>query len=325
MTPQRRRARSKPRRPTTRPVHPRPPRLRIYSILAWADAYHGRRGRWPTRASGEIPECPWTTWRQVDRALQDGFRGLRGGSSLALLLAKHRGVRNRSSVPNLSTERILAWADEHHARTSMWPNEYCGSIDSAPGETWWNVSATLRDGGRGLPGGSSLPRLLEEHRGVRNRGHLPRLSVRQVLRWADAYHARTGRRPTSRSGVIAGTNGETWRGVHNCLVRGARGLMGGTTLADLLAKHRGYRNVASLPRFSVRQILRWARSHFTQYGRWPTCNSGPVTDTPETWGRINDALRRGTRGLPGGSSLSRVLMAVRSVRRSDSTSVIVIV
>jgi hypothetical protein len=73
-----------------RPPRIQPVRLTITAILSWADAYHSRYGRWPNRFSGEVRGCRWTTWRQVERALQDGFRGLRGGSSIAKLLAKHR-------------------------------------------------------------------------------------------------------------------------------------------------------------------------------------------------------------------------------------------
>lgn len=299
--------RSKPRPPVRKPARPRAPQLRISAILAWADAHQQRTGRWPTRNSGEIPECHWTTWRQVDRALQDGFRGLHGGSSLPRLLAKHRGVRNPGNLPNLRVRQILAWADAHCARTGSWPNEYSGAIAGVPGEKWWNVSAALRDGGRGLRGGSSLPRLLERHRGARNRGHLPRLNVRKVLHWADAYRKRIGRWPTALSGRIADTNGETWRGVNNSLIRGARGLPGGMTLADLLAKHRNFRNVRNLPPLTVGQIRRWAEQYFKQHRTWPTSRSGPIPGTTETWARVDDALHRGYRGLPGGSSLSRAV------------------
>ena len=94
-------------------------RLTITAILSWADAYHERHGRWPNRFAGEVRECRWTTWRQVERALQDGFRGLRGGSSIAKLLAKHRGVRNIGELPKLTEGRILAWADAHFGRTGL--------------------------------------------------------------------------------------------------------------------------------------------------------------------------------------------------------------
>jgi hypothetical protein len=75
------------------------------------------------------------------------------------------------------------------------------------------VKAALRNGGRGLPKGLSIPRLLAQHRGVRNRMALPRLSVRQILNWADQHHRRTGMWPSLDSGPIIETNGENWRAV----------------------------------------------------------------------------------------------------------------
>ena len=49
------------------------------------------------------------------------------------------------------------------------------------------------DGGyRGLHGGSSLSRLLAEHRGVRTAYLQPPLSLKQILCWADAHRKRTG-------------------------------------------------------------------------------------------------------------------------------------
>src|SRR5262245_35930304 len=49
--------------------------------------------------------------------------------------------------------------------------------------------AALRLGLRGLPGGSSLARLLAARRGVRNHLDLPPLTVTKVLAWADRYRA----------------------------------------------------------------------------------------------------------------------------------------
>src|SRR5438094_729721 len=87
--------------------------------------------------------------------------------------------------PDLEIEQILAWADAHHARTGRWPTAEAGPIADAPGETWNALDKALKKGGRGLPGGSSLACLLEERRDVPHRLHLPRLSIEQILRWAD--------------------------------------------------------------------------------------------------------------------------------------------
>src|SRR5262249_46305900 len=63
-------------------------------------------------------------------------------------------------------------------------------------------------GGRGLPGGSSLARLLARRRRARNPAGLPPLSAEEILAWADRFHDRTGRWPRVRSGPIPGTAGE---------------------------------------------------------------------------------------------------------------------
>jgi hypothetical protein len=136
------------------------PPLTVAGILAWADTERGRSGNWPTADTGPIPEAPGETWLAVENALRAGLRGLLGDSSLARLLAEHRGVRNKGDLPELTEEVIVAWAAAHHERTGQWPSEASGPIADAPGETWKAVSLALFQGLRGLPGGSSLYQLL---------------------------------------------------------------------------------------------------------------------------------------------------------------------
>jgi hypothetical protein len=214
------------------------PAFSVAQILAWADAHHARVGQWPTSRSGPIPEAPGETWLAVQTALVNGRRGLPGGSSLPGVLARHRGRRNHMELPPLSIPQILAWADAHRARTGAWPREDSGAVADAPGETWARVDAALEQGTRGLRAGSSLPQVLAAHRGVRNPGNLPRLGVAQILAWADAFHGRTGRWPTARSGPISGSQGETWLRVDTALREGLRGLPGGSSLPRLLRQYR---------------------------------------------------------------------------------------
>ena len=65
----------------------------------------------------------------------------------------------------------------------------------------------------------------------------PPLTVEQIVGWADAHHARTGRWPTAASGPVADAPGEHWRAVNNALYGGYRGLPGGDSLANLLDRH----------------------------------------------------------------------------------------
>jgi len=160
---------------------------------------------------------------------------------------------------------------------------------------------------RGLKPGSSLAKALEKRRGVRNRKHLPKLTEKIVVAWADAYQRRTGKFPAKESGLIPGTNGDTWMGIDAALSCGQRGLSGGSSLPDLLARWRGLRNKKRLPKLSKRQIIRWARMHRRRTGRCPSALSGPVMEAPgETWCGIQQALAKGRRGLPGGSSIAKI-------------------
>jgi hypothetical protein len=99
----------------------------------------------------------------------DGTRGLAAGSSLARLLAEQRGVRNRADLPRLAQRQILARADAHRRRTGRWPTQASGAVPGGTGDTWRAVDSALRDGWRGLPGHSSLARLLAARRGVPHR------------------------------------------------------------------------------------------------------------------------------------------------------------
>jgi hypothetical protein len=94
-----------------------------------------------------------------------GLRGLPGGDTLARLLARHRGKRNRKALPALSAEPITRWVRAHFRRTGRWPRRNDGPIPNAGGETWTAVDQALYRGWRGLPGGSSLARVVEECRG----------------------------------------------------------------------------------------------------------------------------------------------------------------
>jgi hypothetical protein len=218
---------------------PERPLLTIAGILAWADEHHVRTGAWPNRKSGAIHGTYGEEkWQNVNACLRQGHRGLAGVASLARLLAEHRGYRNRKGLQPLAIEQILQWADAYHRRTGHWPQKRSGSIPEAPGETWYAVDAALTQGLRGLRADATLAGLLELQRGVRNKQNLPRLRVRHILGWADAYRARTGRWPTYKSGSIQEAPGETWMAVHMALYVGARGFPGGATLAQLLTRYR---------------------------------------------------------------------------------------
>ena len=285
--------------------------LSVNQVLAWIDAYKALTGDWPDPKSGRVAGTE-ETWAGINYSLVAGRRGFPGGSSLAKFLSEYRGVRNHYDLPDLTIQQILAWADEHKAATSNWPKLRSGQVTGTD-ETWMRVDGALRTGLRGLPGGSSLARLLADHCGVRNVHDLSDLTIKQILAWVDTHKAKTGNWPNRESGQVTSTN-ETWAGVNSALQQGLRSLSRGSSLAKFLAEHRGVRSKKDSPSLTIEQILAWADAHKAVTGHWPNVKSGPPNGTDETWRGINAALSRGNRGLPGGSSLPKLLAERRNVR-----------
>ena len=297
------RKRRKPKRP------PKPP-LTISQILEWADYFHAATGEWPKTSSGEVAAEPINTWSAINQALIKGVRGLPGGSSLPRLLAEHRGVRNKKALPLLTTQQILKWCDAFHEKTGTWPTSQDGELESVPGETWRHIDNALRHGSRGLPC-SSLAQLLEESRGVRNVQDLLPLTEEQILVWVDAFFEQHEKWPNSLSGAIEGTTGETWHNLDAALMQGLRGFDGGDSLAKLIARNRRARTRGFVPDLTITQILKWVDDFHRRTGKWPNLHSGWIEDPdwprPETWNALNAALEKGSRSLPGGCSLARLV------------------
>ncbi len=242
-------------------------------------------------------------------------RPLPGDSSLSRVLAEHRGTRNKKDLPSLTVEQILTWADTYRELKGEWPNYTSGPIEDSQGETWSGTNTALAAGIRGLPGGSSLAKLLAERRDRRHIRQLPNFTINKILVWADEYYQRHRNWPTRTSGTIPKSSGETWGRVNGALIKGHRGLPGGTSLAQLLADSRNVRNTGDLLDLTEDKILAWSDAHRARTGQWPRSKSGVVLDAPdETWQAVNQALDKGARGLPGGSSLPKLLSERRGVR-----------
>jgi hypothetical protein len=298
----------------------RSPRLTIAQILAWADSHYARTNQWPTNKSGPVSENHQDTWRTIDCALYQGLRGLPCHITLAQLLERERGVRNRQHLPSLTEEQIVDWAQEFHQQTGCWPKSTNGLIPGTNGDTWAIIDNALRHGSRGLPGDDTLARLLARRLKIRNRVNLPPLNVEQILDWADTYFDLTGQWPIARSGPISESPDDTWSAVDSALRAGIRGLPSGSSLSRLLKEHRGVRHCRYPPRLTEQQILAWADAHIRRTGRWPSATAGPIPEAEgETWSAVYQALNVGRRGLPGGDSIRRILKRNGRVKpRRDS-------
>ncbi len=138
----------------------------------------------------------------------------------------------------LTRPKVLALADLYRRQSGRNPTQRSGPVQPGWRLTWKAVETGLREGYYGLPGGESLAQLLAEHRGIRNRSQLPRLTIAQILLWAEAHFRRTGYWPTAQSGLVFEAPGETWEALNSALRKGCRGLPGGTTLRRAICLYR---------------------------------------------------------------------------------------
>lgn len=300
------------------------PELTEEMIVGWVNEWHDREHKWPDAASGEIPGSGGETWSAINRALRSGCRNIVGGSSLSKFIGKHFNIRNSGNAPNLSIDMIKRWISEWYSRNGEYPTCNSGEIPGSGGEKWKHVSVYLNSGRRGLPGGSSIGRLVAEHFGERNSTNTPPLSVEVIKKWVSEWHETKGKWPTAASGKIPGSGGENWRNIDSILRNGGRDMPGGSSVGRFVSEHFGVRNLSNLPPLTSGQVIQWIKEWRKRNSEWPRPNSGEIPNSGgETWGSVNEALRnrRGKgRGLPpGGSSLTKFIAEHFPESRKPST------
>src|SRR5262249_37900374 len=112
--------------------------------------------------------------------------------------------------PSFTIEQVLSWARAHHTTTGRWPTRSSGRIPGTSGERWADIDPALRLGRHSLPAGLTLAKLLRQKLDATVPSVRPKLTIEQVLAWADAHHAAHGRWPSVISGPIPDAPGENW-------------------------------------------------------------------------------------------------------------------
>jgi hypothetical protein len=135
------------------------------------------------------------------------------------------------------------------------------------------------------------------------------LTEQEILERCDAFYAEYGEYPTTTDKrPVPGYPNETWGAIDGALRNGHRELVGGSSLAELLKRVHNVSDRRCRPLLTEARILESIRDFIRQYGKHPTDETSlPVPGMPdETWKRLEQALKVGTRGLPGASSLARL-------------------
>lgn len=146
------------------------------------------------------------------------------------------------------------------------------------------------------------------------------LSEELICSWIKKYiDKHNKKKPTQKSGVVEFVEndyqGITWLDINNCLKKGLRGLPGGITLPAFIEKKFGMKGrKVSTFRLSEELICSWIKKHIDTHDKdkKPTKRSGIIEFAEGdyyglTWGSVDSALHRGSKGLQGGTSLADLI------------------
>ena len=134
------------------------------TILEDADRFFQQHGFWPkTNSSFGVPDKSYESWTHYDIYLSRGQRGLPGGSTLAKLLQKERGVQNPKGKPRLTEDIILYDIQSFYNLHGRLPNKReTLPVPGKPLETWSGYNSALYGKTRGISERSSLCKLIEK-------------------------------------------------------------------------------------------------------------------------------------------------------------------
>lgn len=311
------------------------PLLTKERVLSAVAAYFADHGKHPNLNSGDAANYfgfP-TTWAAVTNAGLSGARGLPKGFSL-LQAAYELGIATEK--PKLSPEMVRNAVQKYFEEHGVRPTQRSGEASKWFGfeETWLCVEQAGRQGCRGLPKGLTLAQVAQELGLISEEpGLSPSIVLDAVRRFAEEHGGET---PFHTSGDASSYFGypETWRRVNDAGRLGARGLPKKFTLREAArtlnlchnapvivsstdaAKKEScndHVSVNSAGEWSLADIVTAVKKYALEHdGCAPTSRSGDATSylgRSATWLTLDQELRSGDRGLPGGLSLAKIARA----------------
>ncbi|MBN8521251.1 MAG: hypothetical protein J0L77_05060 [Alphaproteobacteria bacterium] len=306
-------------------------------------------GRWPTQKSGLVKHGPYAngriTFLALGKALSVGSRGLTGGSSLPqeCEYVSNQFKLNYVNVlkqSNYDLNKIRETIFETRRQTGKWPSMERGLVKYGPyadGKTKFHaLNAALKNGLRGLPGGSSIAdqcSIVSEQFGLDyfNIFKQPNYDLEKIREILLKARMETGRWPTRSSGLVQYepyADGKTKYATFDAALRkGRRGLSGRSSLSQecaFVSKRYGldYINLKAQPSYNLEIIHETILKTRQATGQWPKMEWGLIqhglyADGKTTFISIDSALRLGIRGLKGGSSLARECLIVSDKNNLD--------
>jgi superfamily II DNA or RNA helicase len=233
---------------------------------------------------------------------------------------------SRIKRPDLTEAQIVEWIKATKDKTGIYPAPDHKDVwqftedgfELIEGETWRTIEDAIRRGTRGLikPDGSLLASSLSEFKQKHGFIDERNLTVTQIIEWIKATLEKTGKLPSSMDEVVWEKNadgsfeivkGESWKNIDSSLRRKLRGLINADgspialSLSDFKEKY-GFDRI-----LTEEKILNYLYATQEKTGKSPIKKDRNVFQygsngqielvLGETWEAIDEAFRRGKRGL----------------------------
>ena len=278
-------------------------------IIASANDHLERTGRLPTAScKASLSRYPDWNWVKVNNAGTRGSHGLTKGRTVSHIL---------DSCAQLTEEQIRAAALDYRSRHGRLPTELADEPfpSGIRKDSWRKIDYAARIGARGLAPGGSLSAILRP---------LREITEAKIIAAAERFRSVHGRLPSNRVlERVPELRNLSWRAIDGLARRGSCGLTPGRSLSAILAPIRPNGLRSSLlgrlkkPPLNEKAIERAAFEHLHAYGKVPSNSSRePLAGLPgESWSAIDEAGRKGQRGLAKGRTVAEIVSAVREEHR----------
>jgi superfamily II DNA or RNA helicase len=226
-----------------------------------------------------------------------------------------------NGVP-LREEVIVAAAIQHYEKTGEWPtaDDSTSEIPLLPRDNWKAINMAGQTGGRNLGIGRTLAEILKPIKlqyGSKVKVVGGSLTEEGIIKAAFEQFEKTGEWPTTRDtkSKIPGLPGDNWAAISAACHKGYRNLKKGRTLAKILEPIKllhGSKVKGGL--LTVEKIGNAAIEHYEKTREWPTCRdtTSKIPHLPgDNWSVIDQAGRKGGRGLEKGLTLTEILKPIK--------------
>lgn len=192
--------------------------------------YYNKKSKKPTEHSEDFFLPDGTTARNLANSFRKGLRGLDGNISFPEFANQVLGLKEKK---DLDVSMIIKELKKYHKKNKKYPNKRDASFFLADGTSATSLDQALRMGFRGLDGGSSLAKLIEEISGKPSHTNKMKLTESIIKKEIISFYMKNKQYPTQCS-KESKPFGSTWVSIDLALRSGFRGLEGGSSLSKLV-------------------------------------------------------------------------------------------